>query len=252
MKILHLDIETAPHKVYSWGLWNQNIAINQIVESGYTMCWAAKWNGKREVFFDSIYQSTEKQMLEGIFELMNEADAIVHYNGDKFDIPTLNKEFLMHNIGVPNPSHHIDLLKTARKRFRFASNKLDYVAQELGLGSKTKHMGMDLWKDCMNDDEKAWKIMEKYNKQDVVLLEGVYNHLLPWIKAHPNHALFTDTDRPVCPNCGSSNIKKNGTETTLTMKYQRYKCTDCGTPIRGRTNIGTKQEKANTLTQSKL
>ena len=252
MKILHLDIETAPHKVYAWGLWGQNISINQIVESGYTMCWAAKWHDKKGVMFDSLHQSTEKQMLKEIFNLMSEADAIVHYNGDKFDIPTLNKEFLLHGLGVPTPSHHIDLLKTARNRFRFASNKLDYIAQELGLGAKVKHMGMDLWKDCMDGDDKAWKLMEKYNKQDVVLLEKVYEKLLPWIKAHPNHSLFSNTEQPVCPNCGSENIKKNGTEATLTMKYQRYRCNACGTPLRGRTNISTKEEKANTLTQSKL
>lgn len=252
MKILHLDIETAPNKVYSWGLWNQNIAINQIVESGYTMCWAAKWHGERGVMFNSIHHSSEIEMLEEIFELINEADAVVHYNGEKFDMPTLNREFLIHGLGVPDPYHHIDLLKVVRQRFKFPSNKLDYVAQELDLGSKTKHMGMEMWKGCMAGEDKDWKLMEKYNKQDVKLLEDLYNVLLPWIQKHPNHALYASTDSPVCPNCGSTHLHKKGVETTLTMKYQRYKCVDCGTPIRGRTNIGTKEEKVNTLTQSKL
>ena len=34
-RILLLDIETAPNKVYVWGMWNQNIAANQVVEDGY-------------------------------------------------------------------------------------------------------------------------------------------------------------------------------------------------------------------------
>ncbi len=42
----------------------------------------------------------------------------------------------------------------------------------------------------MNKDPAAWKVMEKYNKQDVLLLEKVYDRLLPWIKSHPNHHLF--------------------------------------------------------------
>jgi DNA polymerase elongation subunit (family B) len=252
MKILHLDIETAPNKVYTWGLWNQNVGINQIVEAGYTMCWAAKWHGSKEVAFNSIYHSSTEDMLKEVFELINEADAIVHYNGEKFDMPTLNREFLLYDLGVPEPYHHIDLLKVVRQRFKFPSNKLDYVAQALGLGAKTQHKGMDLWKECMNMEKSSWNIMAKYNKQDVKLTESLYNRLIPWIQKHPNHALYQETTRPVCPNCGSENIHKKGIETTLTMKYQRYKCVDCGTPIRGRTNIGTKKEKANTLSQSKL
>lgn len=252
MKILHLDIETAPNKAYVWGLFGQNIGLNQIVESGYTMCWAAKWEGEKEIFFSSLNQESNEDMLQKIWELLDEADAVVHYNGEKFDIPTLNKEFLLLGWEPPSPYHHIDLLKTVRKRFRFTSNKLDYVAGQLGIGAKTKHNGMDLWHQCMLGDSKAWAIMERYNKQDVRLLPKLYKKLLPWIKNHPNHSLFMETDRPVCPNCGSHHVVKKGFETTLTMKYQRYKCTGCGLPIRGRTNISTKEEKANTLTASKL
>ena len=202
--------------------------------------------------FDSVHNNSPEGMLENVFELLNEADAVVHYNGEKFDIPTLNREFTVYGMGVPDPFHQIDLLKVVRKRFRFPSNKLDYVAQALGFGGKIQHKGMDLWNECMAGDDKAWKIMERYNKQDVKLLEDVYNHVLPWIKAHPNHALFMDTDRPVCTNCGSAHIVKKGVETTLTQKYQRYRCEDCGTPLRGRTTILTKEERPNILTQSKL
>lgn len=252
MKILHIDIETAPNKVYTWGLWNQNIAINQIVEPGYTLCWAAKWHGKKEIMFNSIYESSEKEMLEEVHDLLGKADAVTHYNGRKFDIPTLNKEFILNDMPVPDPYHQIDLLHVAKKQFKFPSNKLDYISQALGLGSKTKHMGMDLWKECMAGNDKAWKIMKKYNKQDVILLEKLYDRLLPWIKTHPNHALYSDSNRPVCPNCGSEHVVKKGVETTLTMSYQRYRCGDCGTPLRGRTNILNKYKKKNILTQSKL
>ena len=34
MKILGLDIETAPNTAHVWSLWKQNIAINQIVNTG--------------------------------------------------------------------------------------------------------------------------------------------------------------------------------------------------------------------------
>jgi len=93
MKILLLDIETAPNTVHVWGLWQQNVGINQILDSGYVMCWAAKWLGSEEIMFNSVKQSGIKRMLSQIHKLLSEADAVIHYNGDKFDIPTLNKEF---------------------------------------------------------------------------------------------------------------------------------------------------------------
>jgi DNA polymerase elongation subunit (family B) len=252
MKILHLDIETAPNQVFSWGLWKQNIAINQIIEPGYTLCWAANWEGSKEVFFNSVHQSDEADMLNEIWHLLDAADAVVHYNGTRFDIPTLNREFIRMGWEPPAPFHQIDLLRIVRQRFKFPSNKLDYVAQALGLGGKEKHIGMALWIGCMEGDKKSWKDMESYNVQDVRLLPQLYRVLLPWIKNHPNHALYTDETRPVCTNCGSTSIKKNGVEHTKTLTYQRYKCNDCLTPMRGRTNILDKDKTSLILTGSKL
>jgi len=33
MQILLLDIETAPNTAHVWGLWNQNVSLNQLMES---------------------------------------------------------------------------------------------------------------------------------------------------------------------------------------------------------------------------
>jgi len=91
MKILLLDIETSPNTAHVWGLWQQNVSINQLQESSYVMCWAAKWLGEKEIFFDSVHQSSDKKMLKRIYTMINEADAVVHYNGTKFDMPTLTR-----------------------------------------------------------------------------------------------------------------------------------------------------------------
>ena len=210
MKILLLDIESSPNVAHVWGLWQQNVGINQLMESSYVLCWAAKWLGEDEpIMFDSVHQSKPKKMLKGIYDLLNDADAVIHYNGTKFDIPTLNKEFLLHSFTPPSPYKQIDLLRVARSQFRFPSNKLDYVAQRLGLGKKTAHSGMELWTKCMAGDDSAWKVMEKYNKQDVTLLENVYHRILPWIKHHPNYNLYSDGH--VCPTCSSTKLHKRGT-----------------------------------------
>ena len=46
IRILMLDIETTPDKVYTWGIWNINVGINQIIEPGGLLCFAAKWYGQ--------------------------------------------------------------------------------------------------------------------------------------------------------------------------------------------------------------
>lgn len=235
MKILLLDIETAPHLATVWGLWQQNVALNQIIETGYTLCWAAKWHGDRHVEFDSLQKSKPKAMVKRIHDLLCEADAVVHYNGTKFDIPTLNKEFLLHGLAPPSPYAQIDLLRTARSRFRLASNKLDFIARQLELGRKTDHKGHELWLGCMNNDAQSWKIMEKYNKNDVVLLEKVYDRLLPWIKGHPNRSVYSEA--LCCPTCGGNDIQSRGTCRTRLGKYGRYQCRGCGSWFRGKENL---------------
>jgi len=176
-------------------------------------------------------------MLQSIHSLLDEADVAVHYNGKSFDIPRLNAEFLYYGFQPPSTYQHIDLLKVTRKQFGFASNKLDYVTQYLGIGEKVNHRGMDMWRDCMNGDDAAWRVMKRYNIHDVKLLEDYYNRVLPWIDNHPNHGVYLDADKPTCRNCGSENLKKNGVEYKTTLTYQRYRCNDCGANLRSRSRL---------------
>lgn len=233
MKILLLDIETSPNVAHVWGLYKQNISISQIMDSSYVICWSAKWLDSNEIFFDSVKKSGAKRMLKRIHILLSKADAVIHYNGARFDIPTLNKEFLLYDLTPPSTYQQIDLLKTARKQFKFPSNKLDYIAQSLKLGRKTKHAGHDLWVRCLAGETKAWEEMEEYNKNDVVLLEAVYKKLLPWITNHPNVALI-EAKEGACPNCGSKTLIKRGFTYTGLGKYQRFQCTTCGSWHRSR------------------
>lgn len=236
MRLLLIDIETAPHRVYAWGLFDQRIGINQIVSPGYTLSFAAKWYGKKGVLFESIHKSGGDAMIQRAHDLISEADAVCHYNGTKFDMPILRKEMVLRGMPPPEPYKQIDLLQTARRQFKFASNKLDYVAQALGLGSKVEHKGMDLWRDCMDGCPKAWRVMEKYNKQDVILLEKLYEKLLPWIQNHPNLGLYDPKDRPSCTNCGSTHLQSRGYARSKTQQYRKFQCQDCGTWVRARRN----------------
>jgi hypothetical protein len=236
VKLVFLDLETQSHLVRSWGLFNQNISINQIKQPGRTICAAWKWQGKKGVEFASEWKWYEGRrdcdfsyvdFLRELHKVLDEADVLVTYNGKRFDVPTVYKEFVLHGLSPPAPFHHIDLYQTVRRQFRFASSKLDFICQQLGLGAKTQHKGMDLWNEVEEGCPKAQRTMEKYNKQDVVLLEKLYNHIKPWIKNHPNLALLEERSGIVCPTCGSDDIEFRGWRYTKTRRYRRFVCGSC-------------------------
>jgi predicted RNA-binding Zn-ribbon protein involved in translation (DUF1610 family) len=240
LKILVVDIETSPNTAYVWGIWQENIPLARLKETSQVLCWSAKWLGDSEIKFDSIHKSSKKRMLQRIHKLLDEADAVVTFNGDKFDIPVLNREFLVAGMPPPAPYKSIDVYKTVKTRFRFISNKMTFISQQLGLGEKIE-TEFELWVKCMQKDSAAWAEMEAYNKHDVTILEQNYYKILPWIKGHINRSTFTGD--LVCPNCGSNHFQRRGYHLTSAGKYQRFQCNDCGHWFRGNKNEGAKKEK---------
>jgi len=241
-KILIIDLETAPTLAYVWGLFDQNIGIDQIKQDSYVLCWSAKWLGKKQILFDSIknYPLFKKQphndyhIALSAHKLISEADVIVAHNGDSFDLKWLNYIFIKHGLKPAPPYKSVDTLRVARSNFYFTSNKLDFISQRLGVGAKVKHEGFGLWVKCMTGCNKAWKRMEKYNKQDVLILEEVYLKLRPFMKRHPminppklkTEYLGVVDNR--CPVCNSSRMEKRGTRVNTTGRFTRYQCQDCG------------------------
>lgn len=223
MKSLIVDIETTPSLAHVWQLFNNNISLSQLRESSYTLCWAAKWLHEKQVLFGA--QWTSPTFIYDIYELLDEADVVIGFNIDHFDLPTLNKEFLLDGCGPPSPYQTIDLYKVVKKQFKFPSNKLTYVTEQLGIGKKLPHEGHELWVKTMAGDEKAQKKMEKYCKNDVSpLTEKLYYRVLPWIPNHPNRQLYTGSE---CVRCENGKMVKRGFHYTTTGRYQTYRCNSC-------------------------
>lgn len=241
-KILTIDIETSPNIAYTWGLWNQNVSLSQLIESSRVLCFAAKWHDKKTVEFYSEYHDGRETMIRKAWDLLNEADIIVSYNGPAFDIKHLQREFVTAGMTPPSPFRNIDLLKTARAQFKFPSNKLDHVADAMGLGQKLKHAGQELWNQVLAGNPKAWTEMKRYNVQDVRLTEALYDYLGPWIKGAPHAGLWA-TERS-CHACASTNLTHDGWHYTNTAVYARLHCLDCGAWNRLTTNKLRTETKA--------
>lgn len=180
MKILLLDIETAPNLVAVYSLRQDYINPKYIEEHGHVLCFSAMFLGTKKVYY-SDERDGHVDMLRVIHGLLTEADAVVHYNGKKFDIPTLNAEFLLHGLPpIPNLVQ-IDLFRLVKGAFNFPSYKLDYVSQRLGIGKKESHPGYEMWRGCKRGDKKSWDMMKRYNIQDVKLLAPLYHKLYQWM-----------------------------------------------------------------------
>lgn len=235
-RILITDIETSPNLADVWGIWQQNVALSQLRSVTSMISFASKWYGSKQVEFYSDHHDGHNKMVKQAHRLLDEADIVVTYNGLTFDIKHFQREFVLAGLNPPSPFKNVDLLKVVKSQFRFSSNKLQHISDQLGIGQKTPHTGHDLWVRCLAGDEKAWALMKRYNIQDVRLTEKLYDRLGSWIKDHPSYALFTGEEFS-CHRCGGTRLHRRGSATTLTAVYQRYQCRDCGAWSRGKKQV---------------
>lgn len=230
-KILFFDIETSPSLGFSWGKWEQNII--KFKEHWFILSYSAKWfNGKQTTrgLIDypryRNHKHSDKAIVKDMWDLFDKADILIAHNGDQFDIKKVSAKFSYHGLPPPSPYVTVDTKKIAKRYFGFLSNSLDDLGDYLRLGRKVHHEGFELWEKCMAGDSSAWRRMKKYNAQDVLLLERIYQRFLPFMKNHPNMGAWTKNR--VCPKCGSVNVHSRGYEIVPSGRYQRLQCHSCG------------------------
>lgn len=242
-KILCFDLENTALLSYHWGRWNQNIRPIQTIEESRVLCFGAKWLGGKYTF-KAAYEHGREEMLTSIRDLLSAADYVVSWNGKKHDSKKIRTEFVLEGMEPPSDWNELDLMAVAKRQFAFSSNSLDHVSQQLGVGQKVKHEGFfDIIPKVQQGDEKARRAFARYQKQDVLLLEKLYERLEPWIPAsmHPNRAIGTVGE--VCPRCGSTKLERRGPKYTATGVYQQYKCENGHWP-RGTRRLDTSDLRA--------
>lgn len=237
-KICTIDIESAPTQAFVWQKWGQNIQDNQVEVDWFMLTWACKdLNGKSygaKLTPKEALKEDDSRIVKSLWQVLNDADIVIGHNFDRFDRKKINTRFLLHGLPLPSSYTIIDTVKVARKQFGFHSNKLDFIAQQLGVGSKLLHEGFEMWRKCMNGDKEALDNMLKYNLVDVEINEKVYKKLLPFITSHPNLNNFATSTGVVCANCGSpeSDFEQIGYFHTNSHSYEEIRCKCCGSRMR--------------------
>lgn len=233
-KVLFLDIETSPIIAHVWALFDQNVALNQIVQDWSILSWSAKWMHEDKIMYQDVRHekdvNNDKNILKGIWELLDEADIVIGHNSKRFDIKKLNARFVLNGMQPPSSFKQIDTLTIAKKHFAMTSNKLEYLADKLGVKYKKlkskKFPGHSLWTQCLAHNMNAWKEMESYNKHDVLALEGVYDRLQAWDNTI-DFNLYREACDVVC-NCGSTSFLKRGPVKRTSGWFDRLRCNKCG------------------------
>jgi DNA polymerase elongation subunit (family B) len=235
-RILVWDIETSPMIVTTWGLYEPHLSHDNILQESILISAAWKWFGEKQVYADSISPRRPKDdrgLITRLRKVLLEADVLVAHNGDRFDLRKFNGRAIFHGLKPLPKIATIDTLKIARRIFHFNSNRLDYLGKFL-CGTGKIPTTYDLWLKVMDGDEEALAKMVRYNKADVLVLEKVYERLRPFIKNHPNSALYSGVT--CCPTCGSNEFQRRGYLYQETTKRQRYQCSspECGAWFSGK------------------
>jgi hypothetical protein len=254
-KILIFDIETSPMEIYTWGLFKQHPQIHQIKKDWALLSWSAKWLFGDKIISEKVtpieaHHRKDESIIAGLWNLLNEADLVIGHNAAKFDTRKSNFRFAMNGLMPPLPYRVIDTMRHSIKVFGSSSYKLDYLNQVFG-GNPKITTEFDLWVKCIDgtllEQKKALSLMEEYNRFDVVVTEELYLKLRPWIKSHPNLALYMDTEEKICTNCGEPELTWLGFYHTPAGRFQSFRCQSCGAIGRSRISDLSKEERARML-----
>lgn len=234
-KILFWDVESTPLKAYVWRPGQQFVSYKQLVAGShmYTIiCICYAWNdGKpvKKLVFDYKTQDCSK-IIKEFDDLLREADVSIGKNSDRFDMKMLaTQRMLTQEYGAPEFAVNTDdLEKQIRRYFALPSYGLDYLSSLLGIGGKDKMEFQD-WIDIVEKTKNgrtALKKMVTYCIKDVGDTRTLWNALSKHFRPKFNYATYKGDH--VCTNCGSKNIKRNGTRMAGKTRKQQWFCKDHG------------------------
>lgn len=236
--IWDVEVSTVQILIENYGLKNYIKYFNpkDIKRDWILLSVAWKWHGEPNTYCVSVKHDNvqdDRGVVETFYHALKNADIIIGHNIKAFDVKKFNSKLLEYGYDplLFNSNQVIDTLQLCRKYFKLSSNRLGYVAQKLGVDAKDESPD---WAKVLDGDEQEIRYMRKYNKQDVIVNEQVYNKLRGWHESHPNLNLYNPVRDVVgqtvlaCTNCQSTNLVKDGYSYTRVSKRARARCKDCG------------------------
>lgn len=236
-KTLIYDIEVSARLGWYYGAYDVTPIKEMKPPTLLSVAW--KWLGDKEGHCLTLYDRRgidpydDKLLVTELWNLLDQCEIAIGHNNRRFDDKVANYFFIKHDMTPPSPYKEFDTLQTAKKYFKFDCNKLDYLGKLLTGGGKTETTYGDVWEDLMfgnhKEQKRASDLMKKYNLNDVLVTEKIYNKMLPWATNHPNMALYAGQET-ICPRCGCSSEfeVKSYRRTGMQINAIQYRCKRCG------------------------
>lgn len=252
-RTIALDVEMSFNVSYHYDQWGTNIPWTHIKQRQFMISAAWQWIGQDDIYSVSVLDDPKRfkkdhtddyHVIKTLKEEIKNADAVIAYNGRKFDVKEINTGFVKHDLG---PSHDyviLDPIQIARSKFRFkGGNSLANLCDFLELDVQKGKVELSDWIGATEGNEASINKIVKYNKNDIPPMVGVWDKIKAYApaKINMNHWAQFDqkTGEPfdICPGCGSPNLERRGFALTRAGKFQRYQCKTCGQWSRGKKNI---------------
>lgn len=240
-RVLLFDVETRYIVFRGWNTGEQYVGHDQIVEGQHSdiICLSYKWLGHPEI--TTLDWGLKKQdsapMIEAFTKVVETADIAVGHNADRFDIRHINTQRMLHNQPPISWPTSEDTLKAIRRHFALPSYRLDYLSKLIGRKGKDR-MSFPDWVDIVErKDPAAMAKMIRYNRNDVLELEAVYKRFARYLTPKANASLITNGTTTGCPRCGGRSYASRGIITLRSGRYQKRRCSACGTSYRDRKRV---------------
>lgn len=257
-KIFLGDVETSVTQGYFFGRFKQFISPKQVEVEPHMLTFAGKWLHSPTIYsrklpdYDTFAVDIhdDREMIEDLWQILDECDIFIAHNA-RFDRGWANQRFAYHGMNPPSPYQVIDTLAGLKEAFSLPSNALEASCNYFELQSrKLTHEGISLWVRCFHGEVEAFEEMETYNIGDIPTLEELYLTVRPFMKRHPNVALYKqDSEELMCVRCASTDLtkEKDKVATTYLSKFNVYRCGCCGSVMRTRVNVRSKKAMFATL-----
>ncbi len=228
-KILVIDMARLCGLARVWDQKTNFVPATNFVRLPSTLCFASKWYGSKTVEFHAAWDDYDA-MVRRSWELYDQANLVVTYNGRRFDNAHFRGDWLQAGLAPPSPWKDVDLYQS--NRFGFTSRSLNHLCDILGLDVKSGKYSMDMAEACIEGDVKAQATMRRYNVGDVKITEQAYDRLRGYLPSHPHIGEIVEDERR-CNQCGSVNLERNGVTRAIVIDYVLYRCGDCGANVKG-------------------
>lgn len=239
-RILTIDIERFPMVGVFWDRKVQGIIpVGNILERSRMSCFGAKWYDEPDFIYRSEYDfdrqeitaAERERMILSAWELLDEADVVVTFNGVSFDHKHLNDEFALAGLTEPSPFKRVDLYRMAKTKFGYDSMSLASLAGLLNVPAKLDSGGMGIVLAAMRGERDAWERLRTYNLGDITTTEALYDRLRGWLPSHP-HLGEVAADEMRCNQCGGTDLIRDGLYRAVVIDYVAWTCRTCGAHLR--------------------